>query len=432
MPKDLVGRGARVVQEERRMCAVVAGSSRPERALKNEVFRLCETMSPKEMGTVLGKVYVRLGARERTASMAEYMKDLYGSGSRRLFAPKPIVGDKLKLKVKPMKAKEGLKLALVDGSVVDVPMVGVGRFSASINSRSGGRRKVPKALAKARTMAVTGAFQSPKVAASADMGSVAPSGVDPNNVVSLESVANYCLHTAELYSEVKPVYDMLLELYSKSPTTEWLNLKEKIRKRMDTLPKGGYTMIVTGDFVENKQIANNVETVEAEGVGVIQQSAPKTTKTDGRKRPTRTGKIVPAVYEYKYLKEDEEGARRLTILYQLLLAKGWIDDSTTPEMFMRLFNGIPNDIRIKWMGTQADLYALIKNLCDKELITCPKGATRWVIAKSHFVNSNSVPFGDFNRQKENVKSKDTVSYFVDVLNPAIPLDKKMLKLLGIA
>lgn len=364
MPKSLVGSRARMAQEEKRMCAVVAGSSRPERALKNEVFRLSETMNPRDMGSVLGKVYMRLGAHERTASMAEYMKDLYGSGTRRLFAP-----------------------------------------------RSGRRSRLDDVLERARVMAK--AAKSSKVAASADAGTPTPSGDDPDNVVSLESVANYCLHTASVYGEVKPVYDMLLELYSKRPTKEWLGLKEQIKARMDTLPKGPY-IIVSGDHVEHKQVTNHVEKV------------PATPKKDGRKRPVSTGKKVSAVYIYNHFKEKNAN-QRLDWLYRALIQNEWIDKDTEHDLFMDLFSGEPKEFTIKWLAAQSDLYALIKNLFKMGLISATRGGGKWKIAENHFVDRNSRVYIDMNRQRENLRSKSLIRLFVSLLNPAVPITEELLK-----
>ena len=425
MPKSIFISHARMAQEEKRMCAVVAGSSRPERTLKNEVFRLSETMNPRDMGSVLGKVYMRLGAHERTASMAEYMKDLYGSGTRRLFSPRPITG--IKQKVKPVGIRqivvEGMKLVLTDGPVEDTPLVNVGRFVASTAGKSGGRVRFDKALERARAMAA--AAKSSKVAASADAGTPTPSGADPDKVVSLESVANYCLHTASVYGEVKPVYDMLMELFSNHPNKEWIKLKEKIKAHMDTLPKGPY-IIVSGDHVEHKQITNNVEKVEADGMGIVQKTVSAAPKKDGRKRPVSTGKKVNAVYKYNHFKE-KDAYLRLDWLYRALIQNEWIDKDTEHDLFMDLFSGEPKEFTIKWLAAQSDLYALIKNLFKMGLISATRGGGKWKIAENHFVDRNSRVYIDMNRQRENLRSKSLIRLFVSLLNPAIPITEELLK-----
>ena len=388
MPKSLVVSRARMAQEERRMCAVVAGSSRPVRTLKNEVFRLSETMNPRDMESVLGKVYMRLGAHERTASMAEYMKDLYGSGPRRLFAPRPIMG---------------------------------------AAGKSGGRIRLDKALGRARAKAAVLSM----FAASTDAGTPTPSGADPDKVVSLKSVANYCLHTAGVYVEVKPVYDMLLELFSNCshPPKEWLDLKVKIKARMDTLPKGPY-MIVAGDHVDHKQITNNVERVEADGTGIVQKTVPAAPKKDGRKRVVRTGKKVRAVYMYNHFKK-EDANQRLDWLCRALIRYEWIDKNTDHGLFMDLFSGKPKEFTIKWLATQSDLYALIKNLFDEGLISVTRGGGKWKIAENHFVDRDSRVYIDMNKQKENLKSKSLIRLFVSLLNPAVSITEELLRNLKI-
>ena len=392
MPKDVVtGARVRMAQMGDRMYKVVACSLRPERALKDEVFRLCDTMPPKEVGAVLGRVYGRLGNRKSTVSMAEYMKELYGNGSRRLFVPKPLVGIRRFAQEKP-----GLIQIKIKGKEMELP---------------------PK-QSKQGTKKAINAF---------------PSGSGgSDNVVNLKSITDYCLNTASRYFEVKPVYDMLMELYSKNPTKakEWLEVKEKIKAHMDTLPMGSY-MVVNGDYVEHKQIANNVENVEADGVGIVEKPAPTVSKKDGRKKADRTEKVVKAVYQYNFLKE-EDAYKRLAVLYQALMEKKWIDKTTTPDMFIDLFTGEPKDFYIKWTGSQADLYALIKNLFKANLISATKGGGKWETAGSHFVNKQSKSFTNWNKQKENLGSKTTIEYFVKILNPHILIDEKLLKILGLA
>lgn len=412
MPKELIGMRARVARAESRMCATVMGSSRPERALKNEVFRLCDTMTSREVGAVLGRVYMRLGAREQTAFMAEYMKDLYGSDSRRLFVPKPIA-NAVGVKVKTVGRQQGevkkLKLALTDGSVEEVPLVDVGTVLGSVAGKSGRRRSLDKAVASAKAIARENVKTARGTkAASADTGSTPPSGPAPDDVVTLQSVANYCMNTASRYSEAKPVYDMLMELYSKNPTQEWLEIKDEIKAHVNKLPGNSYFTFI-GTNVE-RQIQNNVENQQ-----VVERTVAQ--PRDRRRNPTRTGKIVSDVYEYVYYSHDE-GGRRIAELHRKLMRAGWIDDETKVEKFEKLFSGVPDEFHIKWIGAHADLCALIKCLLRRGLIKCPGSATQWVIARSHFKNRAGAPFSNWNRQRENQKTQMVIEKLADILDPA--------------
>ena len=79
------------------------------------------------------------------------------------------------------------------------------------------------------------------------------------------------------------------------------------------------------------------------------------------------------------------------------------------------------------MAAQSDLYALIKELCDKELISTTGGEGKWKIAENHFVDRDSRVYIDMHRQKKSLKSKGLVSLFVDLLNPAVPLTEELLR-----
>lgn len=430
MPKELIGMSARVARAERRMSAVVMGSSHPERALKNEVFRLCDTMTSKEVGAVLGQVYVKLGAREHTAFMADYMKDLYGSGKRRLFVPKPqarAVG----VRVKPIGLKqvmvESVKLALTDGSVEEVPLVDVGTATSSIAGKPGKRKDLKKRLERAKTVAVPNVknWRTHEAAASVDTGSASPSGSSSDDVVTLKTVANYCMKTASRYSEARPVYDMLMELYSRNPTPEWLAIKDEIKAHVDKLPGNSY-ITVYGTHVEQQHIQNNVEKVEDGGEVVMEQKVSAAVKRDGRKRKGHSERLVKAVYMYSHMK-DKFAHKRLDLFYRSLINMGWLDKETLPDTFVALFSGVTKEFTMKWVGTQSDLYALVKHLFDKGHISCGKGGSKWQIAGSHFVDSRSCYYTDWNKQKERKQSMPVIRNYMLLLDPSVMPTGELLK-----
>lgn len=423
MPRDFVGGSARVALAGKRMYGVVAGSSRPERTLKDEVFRLCDTMTSREVDAVLGKVYVKLGANGRTAPIAEYMKDLYGSGSRKLFVPKLMV-DTSKL---PATVPD-LKLTLTDGSVAKVPLVDVPAIAGGLCGKSGRRKQIgvlaSRLRAKARTKTVKpGAFSATEVTVSSG------GNPNPNEVVTLQSVSEYCLKTANRYEEVKPVYDMLVELFSEKSCPEWKEIKASIRKRMETLP-GKSHITVYGTHVEQQQIAHNVEKVETGGVGIMEKTAPAAPKRDGRKRKGHAEKVVKAVYKYSHMK-DKYANIRLNLFYCSLVNKGWLDKETSPETFIDLFAGVPKEFTMKWVGTQSDLYALIKNMFAKGHISCIKGGSKWQIAGSHFLDQQSLYFTDWNKQKERKQSMSVIQDYMLLLDPNVLPTGELLKRLEV-
>lgn len=191
-------------------------------------------------------------------------------------------------------------------------------------------------------------------------------------------------------------------------------------EKLEFLKNAGVTVL--GDFVLEKSVENEFGVIESGGIGVqIVNGGSAASKRDGRKKVSGGSKIVDAVFTYRFL-EDKEGHLRIVKLYQLLIKAGWIDKDSKPEVFCDLFMGEAKSLTIKWIGKQQDLYYLIKRLSSRGLIKCPKGATKWVITGSHFVDGQSRPFSDWNSQHDPKMSAPAIEKLCDVLDPTKPLD----------
>lgn len=191
-------------------------------------------------------------------------------------------------------------------------------------------------------------------------------------------------------------------------------------EKLEFLKNAGVTVL--GDLVLEKTVENEFGVIESGGIGVqIVNGGSAASKRDGRKKVSGGSKIVDAVFTYRFL-EDKEGHLRIVKLYQLLIKAGWIDKDSKPEVFCDLFMGEAKSLTIKWIGKQQDLYYLIKRLSSRGLIKCPKGATKWVITGSHFVDGQSRPFSDWNSQHDPKKSAPAIEKLCDVLDPTKPLD----------
>ena len=191
-------------------------------------------------------------------------------------------------------------------------------------------------------------------------------------------------------------------------------------EKLEFLKNAGVTVL--GDFVLEKTVENEFGVIESGGIGVqIVNGGSAASKRDGRKKVSGGSKIVDAVFTYRFL-EEKEGHLRIVKLYQLLIKAGWIDKDSKPEVFCDLFMGEAKSLTIKWIGKQQDLYYLIKRLSSRGLIKCPKGATKWVITGSHFVDGQSRPFSDWNSQHDPKKSAPAIEKLCDVLDPTKPLD----------
>ena len=191
-------------------------------------------------------------------------------------------------------------------------------------------------------------------------------------------------------------------------------------EKLEFLKNAGVTVL--GDLVFEKNVEYEINAVESGGIGIqIVNGGTAASKRDGRKKVSGGSKIVDAVFTYRFL-EDKEGPLRIVKLYQLLIKAGWIDKDSKPEVFCDLFMGEAKSLTIKWIGRQQDLYYLIKRLSSRGLIKCPKGATKWVITGSHFVDGQSRPFSDWNSQHDPKMSAPAIEKLCDVLDPTKPLD----------
>lgn len=179
---------------------------------------------------------------------------------------------------------------------------------------------------------------------------------------------------------------------------------------------------------------HNIGNVENGGVGIqifhqVQTvnngKKEPTGNKDGRKKKPSNAKYVRDTFTYRFLGE-EDGMKRLTMLYQAMLPEGWIPKETKHEDFTAIFEGKPTDVKVKWTGPQSELYALINRLEKRGLISCSEGATKWVITGSHFLDSNSRPFTGWNKQKVPQKSALAIEAIADLLDPTKDIDKKRL------
>ena len=136
--------------------------------------------------------------------------------------------------------------------------------------------------------------------------------------------------------------------------------------------------------------------------------------TRSRKRPT-TQRVTNATFTYRWF---ATAPQRITSLYQHLLKAQWIAPDTNPDDFSAIFEGNPSTARIKWIGKQAYLYYLIRQLVDLQLVSIPQNASVWQIVESHFLDKNSRPFHNFNKQKEPIKAKAAIDKLIEILQPS--------------
>ena len=151
------------------------------------------------------------------------------------------------------------------------------------------------------------------------------------------------------------------------------------------------------------------------GLSITISDVHTTHRSSACPRKRTTPRVTNATFTYRWF---ATAPQRITSLYQHLLKAQWIAPDTNPDDFSAIFEGNPSTARIKWIGKQAFLYYLIRQLVDLQLISIPQNASVWQIVESHFLDKNSRPFHDFNKQKEPIKAKAAIDKLIEILQPS--------------
>lgn len=139
-------------------------------------------------------------------------------------------------------------------------------------------------------------------------------------------------------------------------------------------------------------------------------------------RPKRAGTIIDKAFKY-------EGDReRLQMLYQALIALGWIAQETDMQTFIDLFSGgNTTRKRIVWTGDVNVLAELFKRLVnERQLVMLPTGLSLWVMVNGHFwEKERSKEFGNNRLRNTHIpKNEDQmISYLVSILDMNLSLEE---------
>ena len=88
--------------------------------------------------------------------------------------------------------------------------------------------------------------------------------------VNFEAIVNHCLNHCVNCNEIKPIYDMMLELLYGVKDERWLNAKEKIHKRMVQMEKKQHITVEQGGELNlEKNVEYEVQHVDAGGTGIL-------------------------------------------------------------------------------------------------------------------------------------------------------------------
>lgn len=190
-------------------------SSRPGKELKEKVRELSAEMSTKSLYQTLGMTYVNLMAHSDTSKdayvLAQYIKELYGYGAGR-----PYFEEAEDMSQKMLLGKEFIRMYKESDSVVE-----------DVREKE-----------------------------------------SPDFMVRLDDIVNFCLEQSANYSEVKPVYDMLLEVLYGNTDPRWIEARAKLKERMKTLETKTTILNEGAELVMEKKVEYEVKNVEAGGTGV--------------------------------------------------------------------------------------------------------------------------------------------------------------------
>ena len=88
--------------------------------------------------------------------------------------------------------------------------------------------------------------------------------------VNFEAIVNYCLHHCVNCNEIKPIYDMLLELLYGVKDERWFEAKKKIHQRMVQMEtKQHITVEEGGELNMEKNVEYEVGHVDDGGTGIL-------------------------------------------------------------------------------------------------------------------------------------------------------------------
>ena len=159
------------------------------------------------------------------------------------------------------------------------------------------------------------------------------------------------------------------------------------------------------------------------------ESKPKA--TPGRK--SHAGEKVTKAFKYN-VRDVRVANKRLTMLYNALLAFGWIREDTQQQTFIDLFSGGDCTHRIVWMddvNTLADLFRRLVSVEKLVAVQSPYGL--WQMVDGHFwEKEGNKAFSNERLRKTHTPQEKSrhINYLVNILNPRYTEQQLMEMLMG--
>lgn len=157
-------------------------------------------------------------------------------------------------------------------------------------------------------------------------------------------------------------------------------------------------------------------------------SSPATSSTTNRKRPKqKKTAVVPASEKpmtIRYFIHNNNSMlqrqrHRVDILYQKWTEWKWIDESTRPEDFDRLFEGSPCHCNITWTGTNSTLTILLQELLKQNFVERQARCTAKNLVTTQFGRT-----ANSSKSRLDEETKRRIEISIIILNTSNPLPQR--------
>jgi hypothetical protein len=212
--------------------------------------------------------------------------------------------------------------------------------------------------------------------------------------------------------------DDLQRLYDETGDVQALECRERLLARYQSKP-----------FLGDPASDNNGK---SEG-RVFMRGDPESSPKAKRGRKSHAGEKVTKAFKYN-VRDMRLANRRLSMLYNALLAFGWIREDTQQQTFIDLFSGGDCSHRIVWMddvNTLADLFRRLVSVEGFVAVQSPYGL--WQMVDGHFwEKEGNKPFGNERLRKTHTPQEKSrhIDYLVNILNPRVSEQQLMEMLSG--
>ena len=152
-----------------------------------------------------------------------------------------------------------------------------------------------------------------------------------------------------------------------------------------------------------------------------------------RGRKSHAGEKVTKAFKYN-VRDAKKANKRLTMLYNALLAFRWIREDTPLKIFIDLFSGGDCSHRIVWMDDVNTLAELFRRLVSVEkLVAVQSPYGLWQMVDGHFwEKEGNKPFGNERLRKTHTPQEKSrnIDCLVKILDPRLSEDELIMMMMG--